>query len=320
MNKLLALCLSLTALEADDRPCVVVVVGAPGTPEYSAQFEKWANLWQAAAKQGKATSVRIGSDDKPSGLDRDRLRATLAENATGKQPLWVVLIGHGTFDGKEAKFNLRGPDISDKELADWLAPVQRPLVVIHCGSSSGTFINKLSGPNRIVLTATKSGDEQNYARFGQYLAESIADVRSDLDKDGQVSLLEAYLTASGKVAEYYKSHAQLATEHALLDDNGDKLGTPADWFHGVRATKRARDGAPLDGPRAHQIHLLPSDNERKIPPGLRERRDALELKIAALQADKEKLDNDLYYTKLEPLMVELAKLYREIQTEPGHGH
>ena len=172
MNSAIAICLILAGLLADDRPTVVVVVGTPGTPEYSGQFEKWAKLWQAAAKQGGASSVRIGSDDKPSGLDRDRLRTTLEGQATGKgkQPLWVVLIGHGTFDGKEAKFNLRGPDISDKELADWLAPVQRPLVLIHCGSSSGTFINKLSGPNRVVITATRSGDEQNYARSSaQYL-------------------------------------------------------------------------------------------------------------------------------------------------------
>ena len=138
-------------------------------------------------------------------------------------------------------------------------------MVIHCGSASGPFLNRLSGENRVIVTATRSGDEQNYARFGQYLAEAIADPRADLDKDGQVSLLEAYLSASSRVDEYYKTHSQLATEHALLDDNGDRLGTPADWFRGVRATRRAKDGAALDGTRAHQLHLVPSDRERKIP-------------------------------------------------------
>src|SRR5262249_53253088 len=157
-------------------------------------------------------------------------------------PLWIVLIGHGTFDGREAKFNLRGPDLTEVELAEWLAPLKRPAAVINCASASGPFLNRLSGPNRVVVTATRSGHEQNLARFGQSLAESIADPRADLDKDGQISLLEAYLTASSRVAEYYKTHAQLATEHPLLDDNGDKLGTPPDWFHGIRATKRAKDG------------------------------------------------------------------------------
>ena len=104
-----------------------------------------------------------------------------------------MLIGHGTFDGREAKFNLRGPDVTDVELADWLLPFKRPVVVINCASASGPFINRLSGANRVVVTATKSGNEINFARFGQYIAEAIADPRADLDKDGQVSLLEAFL-------------------------------------------------------------------------------------------------------------------------------
>ena len=278
--------LILTGFHTDDRPCVVVVVGAPGTSDYGSQFRKWADQWQDAAKKGSASCIRIGLDEDSTSSDREKLKTTLLENASGKELLWVVLIGHGTFDGREAKFNMRGPDVSDKELADWLVPIRRPLAVIHCGSSSGTFINMLSAENRVIITATRSGDEQNYARFGQYLAESVIDPRADLDKDGQVSLLEAYLTASSRVAEYYKTHAQLSTEHALLDDNGDKLGTPPDWFKGVRATRRAKDGAALDGVRAHQFHLVPSVRERTLPVELRQRRDAIELQIAALRPKK----------------------------------
>ena len=178
-----------------------------------------------------------------------------------------------------------------------------------------SFINRLSGPNRVVITATKSGNEMNFARFGQYLAEAIADPRADLDKDGQVSLLEAYLTASGRVEEYYRTHSQLATEHALLDDNGDRLGTPANWFRGVRATQRAKDGAALDGIRAHQLHLIPSDREMQMPLELRQRRNQLELSIAALRDQKSKLKEDEYYERLEKLMVELARLYHRVQAE-----
>ena len=206
--------------------------------------------------------------------------------------------------------------MTDLELAEWLTPVKRPVVVINCASASGPFINRLSGPNRVVVTATKSGYEMNFARFGQYLAEAIADPHADLDKDGQVSLLEAYLTASSRVEEYYRTHSQLATEHALLDDNGDRLGTPASWFRGVRATQRAKDGAALDGIRAHQLHLIPSDREREIPVRIRQRRDQLELSIAALRDQKEKLKDDEYYARLEKLMVELARLYRDV---PGPG-
>ena len=237
-------------------------------------------------REGRGRVDRDRRRRRAGGNDRERLRAVLAEKAAATarrrhaqpaRPLWIVLIGHGTFDGREAKFNLRGPDVTDLELAEWLAPIKRPVVVLDCTSASGPFLNRLSGENRVVVTATKSGHELNFARFGQYLAEAIADPRADLDKDGQVSLLEAFLTASSRVDEYYRTHSQLATEHALLDDNGDKLGTPADWFRGVRATRRAKDGAALDGLRAHQLHLIPSDRERDIPPAVRQRRDQLEL-------------------------------------------
>jgi hypothetical protein len=315
MKTLLAIGLCMAAAGGpEERACVVIVVGAPGTPEYEAQFCGWAGQWQAAAAKASAEVVRIGLAEEAGGNDRERLRATLAEQAAaaGREPLWIVLIGHGTFDGREAKFNLRGPDVTDLELGEWLGPIKRPVTVLDCSSASGPFLNRLSGENRVVVTATRSGHEQNFARFGQYLAESIADPRADLDKDGQVSLLEAYLTAGGRVEEYYRTHAQLATEHALLDDNGDRLGTPADWFHGVRATRRAKDGAPLDGIRAHQFHLVPSDRERQIPPETRRRRDQLELSIAALRDEKDKLGDDAYYGRLESLMVELARMYREL--------
>jgi hypothetical protein len=210
---------------------------------------------------------------------------------------------------------MRGADVTDVELAGWLAPLKRPVVVLDCTSASGPFLNRLSGEGRIVVTATRSGHEENFARFGEYLAGAIADTRADLDKDGQVSLLEAFLTAAGRVDEYYRAHAQLATEHALLDDNGDHLGTPPDWFHGVRATRRAKDGAPLDGIRAHQLHLIPSDRERGIPAETRRRRDQLELSIAALRDEKGRLADDVYYNRLETLMVELARMYRTLSAD-----
>jgi hypothetical protein len=320
MLTLLAALLSLTTIEAvDDRPTVVVVVGAPGQPEYEADFRRWADLWQAATAKAGAKLIRIGDGKDEAPTDRDRLRSALLENPTGTGPLWLVLIGHGSFDGREAKFNLRGPDVSEAELADWLAPVKRPIAVLDCSSSSSPFLGKLSGENRVVVTATRSGSESNFARFGQYLAEAIADPRADLDKDGQVSLLEAYLGAAARTEEFYKSKARLATEHALLDDNGDKLGTPADWFRGVRATKRAKDGSPADGLRAHQWHLVPSDRERSIPPEVRRDRDRIELAIAGLRDQKGKLAEDDYYARLEPLMVELARLYGG-QNKGAHEH
>jgi hypothetical protein len=308
----LFLCLVAADTSADDRPCVIIVVGAPGSSEYEPQFRHWADRWQDAAKKASAELIRIGDAPEDGPTDRDRLRSALTAQATaGRGPLWIVLIGHGTSDRREAKFNLRGPDLSDAQLAEWLAPIRRPIAVINCASASGPFLNRLSGQGRIVVTATRSGDELNFARFGEYIAEAIADPRADLDKDGQVSLLEAFLTASGRVEEFYRTRSRLATEHALLDDNGDRLGTPATWFRGVRATKRAKDGAPADGLRAHQLHLILSDRERQIPPETRRRRDQIELEIAVLRDRKATLPEADYYGRLEALMLHLARLYHD---------
>ncbi|HZW32216.1 MAG TPA: hypothetical protein VFF52_16005 [Isosphaeraceae bacterium] len=310
---LIAFCLCGAMAGSEDRPCVVIVVGASGTPEYASEFRRWADQWTAAAEKAGAESIRIGLDQPVGGTDRDRLSTVVREKAQAavREPVWIVLIGHGTYDGREAKFNLRGPDVSDLELAQWLEQAQRPVVVLDCASASAPFLNRLSGENRIVVTATKSGHETNSARFGQYLAEAIADPQADLDKDGQVSLLEAFLTASHRVEEYYKTRSQLATEHALLDDNGDRLGTPADWFRGVRATRRAKDGAALDGLRAHQLHLILSERERAIPAEVRRHRDQIERSIAALRDQKARLAEEEYYDRLEKLMVELGRLYRD---------
>ncbi|WP_199756787.1 hypothetical protein [Tautonia sociabilis] len=315
--------IALGPAPADDeptRPDVLVVVGAPGSPEYGEQFRSWADRWAEAASAGGAGSSRIGDDEPGAVPDRDRLREALdAASASGSGPLWLVFIGHGTYDGRAAKFNLRGPDVTAAELAEWLGAVSRPLAVINCSSSSGPFINALSGEDRVVITATRSGDEQNFSRFGGPLSEAIADPDADLDKDEQVSLLEAFLTASGRVAEFYRTDARLATEHALLDDNGDGRGTPADWFRGVRATRRAADGAAADGIRAHQFHLIPSDRERSMPDASRARRDAIEEELAALRDQKETLGEEAYYARIEPLLIELARLYASLEAGEGLG-
>jgi hypothetical protein len=296
---------------------VVVVVGAAGSPEYGAQFVKWASLWEQACSKGGEKFAAIGLDESENPDDRTKLQQILAsESQQTAAALWLVLIGHGTFDGRTAKFNLRGPDISADDLAKWLKPVIRPLIVINTASSSAPFLSVLSGPRRIVITATKSGYEQNYTRFGGYLASAIAEPKADLDKDGQTSLLEAFLTASNRVNEFYAAAGRLVTEYALLDDNGDGLGTRADWFRGVRPVQKAEDGAALDGYRAHQFHLVHSEAENKMPPELRAKRDRLELEVMALRDSKDKFSEEEYFSKLENLLYDIARIYEQTgQTE-----
>ena len=299
--------------ESDRRPVLVVVVGHAGQPEYGAMFSAWAARWERAAEQGGADFVQIGSEGESATEDvddRERLREQLAAlEDSDATTLWLVMIGHGTFDGKDAKFNFVGPDASAKEIALWLDPLPMRIAVIDCAAASAPFINELSARDRVVVTATKSGAQYNFARFGEYLSAAILDESVDLDKDGQTSLLEAFLAASARVEEFYESDARLATEHALLDDNGDGLGTPADWFRGYRATKSAKAGQLPDGTTANQLILIPRGAEAELSPDVRAQRDALELDLAALRGRKASLDAEEYDSQLEAILLDLARLY-----------
>lgn len=296
--------------DSTNQPAVILAVGAAGEEDFGKDFAAWAGLWKKATDQAGAKCVVIGLGPTNTVTDLVTLKEAIsAESSESTAELWLVLLGHGTFDGREAKFNLRGPDLAATELAEWLKPFRRQLVIVNCASSSSPFINALSAPGRAIVTATRSGHEQNYARFGGYLAKSISDPAADLDKDAQTSLLEAFVMASRRVAEFYDTEGRLATEHALLDDNGDSLGTSADWFRGVRAIKKPEGGAAVDGLRAHQIHLVRSPQEQEMPPELRARRDSLESALARLRDEKKALSDDEYYRRLELLMTELAALY-----------
>jgi hypothetical protein len=299
---------------------VIIVVGAPGEPQYAQLFGLWAANWEEACRQAGASYSTVGLQAIESTQDIERVKALLeSEPRDSQNELWLVLIGHGTFHGNNAKFNLRGPDFSASDLAGWLQPFKRPLMIINTASASGPFINALSGENRVIITATRSGHEQNFARFGQFFSEAILDADADLDKDGQVSLLEAFLRASHAVADFYQTDGRLATEHALLDDNGDGLGTPPDWFRGVRAAKKAGTGALPDGLRAHQVHLLSSQAEQKLSPAIRARRNELEIAILRLRETKDTLSENEYYQSLEPLLVELAELYESSDADVAAG-
>ncbi len=299
---------------AADRPTVIVVQGAPGTDTYGADFTKSADNWADAAKKAGADFTLIGRDPSPadSSDDKDRLKKALDDAAKDPaNPLWLVLIGHGTSDGHDAKFNLRGADVSDTELALWLKPLARPLAVIDCSEASSPFLTRLSAPNRVIITATRASSEVNYCRFGLYFSEAIADPAADLDKDGQVSLLEAFLSAAARTTDFYKREGRLATEHSLLDDNGDKMGISADWFDGIRPSHAAQNGAPLDGAHARQWSLVLSPEEEAMPADLRAQRDALELDLEALHNRKQFLSEENYYTQLDPLLLQIAHIYAQ---------
>jgi len=319
MNRILFLLtfLCIPVLGAESGLKILLVVGSGGTLDYAKEFAETSELWNAAAAKGEASIEIIGLGEGNEGGPGDavRLREQLASEKSPE--LWLVFIGHGTFDQREVKFNFRGLDVSDREIADWADLYQGHLAVINSASASGSFVRALSKRGRVVITATKNEGEQSFVRFGRYFAEEIGGGGGDLDNDSQISLLEAWLAASRRVAEFYKGEGRLATEHSLLDDNGDQLGSRSEWFAGTTPTETASPEATPDGDLAAQKVLVKNAFERLLTPAQRDRRDTLERQVVELRRKKETLAESDYYTKLEVILLELARLYEAVK--PGES-
>ena len=296
---------------------LVIVTGAAGEDEFGAEFASSAKKWQDFAAEQKWQLTSIGSSSASDGsagamADRELLKQAI-EKATElpeDAELWLVFIGHGTFAANVAKFNLVGPDVSATELAEWLKPVKAKCMVINCSSSSGPFITGLANKNRIVVTATRSGTELNYARFGKYFADAINSLAADVDHDQEVSLLEAFLSASSQTERFYREEARLATEHALLDDNGDRVGTSSDFYRGVRPVKEPEPGKQMDGRAASRAILFSSPDAPKLTSAQLAERQRIEEQIDALRMRKSQLSEAEYLDQLERLCLEMAKVYQ----------
>lgn len=303
---------------------VILVIGAPGETTYQSGFTAAADAWRAGCARAKARLTVIGleTDTEQTPTDHDRVRQALAAlNPTSATPVWIIYVGHGSFDGKQAWWNLRGPDISGEELSQALAPLgQRTVIVVHGGAASAPFIPLLSGPGRIIISATRSGSEVNYARFGERFAAAIVSPRADLDQDGATSLLEAFLQAEKDTQLLYSENGRMATEHALIDDNGDKLGTPADWFQGTRVVKRPDGkGGAVDGFRAHQIALIEAADAPVLSTEQRRHRDAWEQELDALRGRRATMPEAEYLEQIERVLRRLSALYSESKTGNDSG-
>ncbi len=298
------------ALEDGPRRSILVVVGAAGEEDFGKVFRESAERWRSAfqtedftlldgtdltASDGKTHQQKI-LDWIGRPTDRDALRER-----------WLVLIGHGTHDKSAAKFNLRGPDISADAIAKAIAKVEAKWLIIDGSSSSGPFINNLSGPNRIIITGTKSGAEQNFTRFGEFLSQTIADPNTDLDHDDGVSILEAFLAASNRVLQFYENEGRLASEQALLDDNGDSRGTPAAFYRGARPVKAPANGLKLDGAFASRTLVSNFGVPDKRSKEQRELAESLANQVEALRTRKKEMAEEEYYKELEQLFLAIAK-------------
>ncbi len=298
---LLAIATSLPARE------MLIIVSAPGNAGYGGEFARQATAWQDLAARANMKVSTIGLGDEPADSDLPVLEKNLAELTRDGDDLWLVWIGHGSFDGRTANFNLRGKDLDANTVKELLKPFTRRLVILNLFSASYPFLKPLAGENRVVICSGRSGGERNYSRFGENFADSIKDTDADLDLDGSVSLLEATLHASAQTVAFYEDAQRVLQEHAVLDDNGDGIGTPAADFKGLRADSVRDAGA--DGATTREIYLLEGKSDPLVSDEAKASRAKIEKDLDALRRIKKTLPEDEYYQAVEILMREMAELY-----------
>ncbi|NOT25805.1 MAG: hypothetical protein HOP16_06840 [Acidobacteria bacterium] len=304
------------------RAFLLIVVGLSGDPEHGAQFQKWGTaLADASAKVGVSPERLVYLADTKEGGPRvggrstreeiDKALTAFAKDAAPEDVVYVVLFGHGSFDGQTARFNLPGPDMTAADFNTQLKKLRtRNIVFVNTASSSGPFVEELSAPGRTIITATRSGAQQFTTLFGGYFVEAFSTEGADSDKNRRLSMLEAYAYAKTEVARAYEQQGLLATEHALLDDNGDKKGSQDPSATGAEgklaaalSLGSAADAVPLpENPKLRALYL--------------ERRD-LERRVEALRLLKESMPPAKYTSELERLVTDLALKTREIRTIEG---
>ncbi|MBV9406620.1 MAG: hypothetical protein JO211_14845 [Acidobacteriaceae bacterium] len=284
----------------------VVIGGLGGTAEYETQFQKWTGeLERELRTNGPGAQVETLSGSAATRQHVTELLSRVGAESNAEDAFALFLIGHGTFDGTDYKFNLPGPDITAGELATLLnrVPARRQLVV-NMTSCSGASLAALARKDRIVITATKSGTEKNAPVFARYWVDALRDSSADTDKNGTVSALEAFVYAQKKTTAYFESEKLLATEHAVMTDTGRAEGV--------------RDPKPENGQGmlAASFPLLRAQGEtaRLAPEKQRlvTKKEELEAKIDRLKYQKAAMPEDEYKQQLTALLLELARTQAEI--------
>jgi hypothetical protein len=303
----LCLCVNfLLAISAHATTFVITISGLGGEPDYEQRFKMWTEDVDGSLKKsgGDLTAVTLQTPKREEIFTKF---AELAKQAKAADSLAVILIGHGSYDGVEYKFNIPGPDISAAELAALIdkIPASRQLVV-NTTSCSGGSIEALRRPNRVVITATKAGTEKNATVFARYWAEALRDPAADTDKNESISALEAFHFAQKKTTEYFESQKRLATEHSVLEDTGKGEGE--------------RDPNPQNGQgrlaSAFPVVRLGANAAVARDPAKRElltKKEQLEQAIDKLKYEKAAIPAEEYKKQLTQLLLELAKTQEAIE-------
>src|SRR6185503_5088051 len=273
---------------------LLIVVGLAGDPEHGELFKKWGTTLADTATQKLGVAKDRVTLLTDAAATRDGVVKAFGALAAAEadDTVVIVLFGHGTFANKVAKFNLTGPDMTPQDFEPLLAKLKSKRVVFaDTTSASGPFVEALSGPGRVIVAATRTGGEMFAPLFGGPFVEAFTNDAADTDHDGNISVLEAFEYAKKTVATSYQQEGLLPTEHAILDDNGDKEGS-------LEPGRQAKDG------RSAAVLALGSMRKQAAPAneklrGLYAERQAIERRIEGLKLLKSGMDPAKYTLDLE---------------------
>jgi hypothetical protein len=285
----------------------VTVAGLGGEPDYQQRFTANANELDKVFKASSDAHVYTLTGNQATRARLSETMAAIAREAKAEDDLVLTLIGHGSFDGVEYKFNLVGPDVSAADLAAMCDKVaSRRQLVVNTTSASGGSIAALERPGRAVIAATKTGTEKNATVFARYWVEALEDPTTDVDKSESISAMEAFQYAERKTAAFYESQKRLATEHAVFEDTG----------HGeaVRVSAaQGREGALLSSITVLRIGASQAAMNDPAKRELLAKKEELEQKIDALKYQKAAMDPADYKKQLTDALLQLATVQGELE-------
>ncbi|MDT8398130.1 MAG: C13 family peptidase [Pseudomonadales bacterium] len=277
---------------------VTIVQGLGGLPEYAARFDEQRSRIAGAS----TTLVGAGfvSVFNAEAATRERLLAhfsTLKDNMQETDRAAIYLIGHGSYDGQEYKFNIPGPDLSDADLETILTslPGQNHFL-LNTSSTSGAYLETLAKDGRILITATRNGNERNATEFGAFFAEALASESADINKNENISVQEAFDYAQRAVTGFYESAGKLATEHPQIRGEG------------AARFSLARIGS-----------LPQAKTQDPALARLLEQRLELDARIEDLQLRRDQLGNEAYLEQFQQLILESARVSEEIENLSGEA-
>ena len=270
---------------------VVVVEGLGGEPRYTEQFgEQVAAIESAALGLTGNKRIRVFRADEVSRDEVLQFFDQLKTGISGSDQVALYLIGHGSYDDHEYKFNIRGPDLTGEDIAGMLDSLPgTSQLLVNTSSASGALADLAGNDNRMLILATRSGAERHATRFGHYFAAALSDPTADLDKNQIVSAAEAFSFAERQVDDYFARNGQLATEHPRIE--GDR----ADRFSVAR------------------LGRVRPDTDDKLLGNLIAERDAHNAKIEALRLEQEHMTPEEYRSQLLQNMIGLAETEEAIE-------